>query len=640
MSSSIPSSAHTGFSTPTAYRLGVFALSLSWLAVLSYLALILSNGVRFFTERAATTTYAAFLAWWLAWPVPGGDDPAILGALLYAAAMVFILALLLLPVTRAILLPALWEALPAWVKQFFTWTPNARDPGYPRTGTTRAIRAILYIVWGFFVLPTIGNYGPTLLALVTNGTPPTAESLLRALNQGVFLTLSPTTGLIFFSIEAALTLAAAAAFVDWRIEQRQNARHERPTPPQDEYGLVPVKAMPVAAIQLSEYVPDAYAPQRDGKTGEDARTLAIAALRLAAKRDLAEADASPIGVLIEGKPMEGKTRLAWEALHAAFDDAQPEWTFLFWKRSPTYAFDLDAHRDKRFVLWLDDLQKYAANPIEVSRLQQLLLDLRRQQALVVVVATCRDGREGEPAQSRFADLLRQLRAIRPQDLAPEQTAQLQAELRVRGKQVFAGDGTPGSVLFSVDLMRERYTLMSQSAEVGGSGARGADAQRLLKSMKLLQSAGTYDFVFPRVRAVAVGRFNLASTPGAFADTADLLESEGFVRLRPGDGDGTGRLEPVADVYLDEAIPDYPGVGHRMSEDWPLLLDILRAAGDGEALNSLGIAFSSLKAGFAPGQDVLNNKNMGISAYEAALSALTGAGFRPRGLSSRAISAPL
>jgi tetratricopeptide (TPR) repeat protein len=583
-----------------------------------------TNIVRFFTERATTASYPALLAWWLALPGQTGDGGLPLALLLAAFAVAFLI--LLLPATRAILLPAVWAMLPSWIQQHFIWTPNERDPGYPRTGTTRAIRAVLYGAWAVLVAPTIVNYGPSLLALVTSGTAPTAENIIRALKQGIFLTLSPRAGLIVFAIEVTLTLAAAAALVDWRVEERLEQRHARPTPPQEEYGLLPVSTMPVDAIQLTEYVPDVYLPQHDEDTGEDARALTIGALRLAAKRDPGAPVSSqtPIGVCIAGKPMEGKTRLAWEALHAALDDVRPEWTFLLWRRTPTYSFDLGAHAGKRFALWLDDLQKYAANPVEVSRLQQLLLDLRKARAPVIVVATCRDGREGEPARARFADLFAQLRIIQPQDLTPEQTAQLQADLRSRSVPVYEGDGTPGSVLFSVTSMRERYELMSQSAEVGGSGARGADAQRLLKAMKLLQSAGSYDFPLARVRAVAIGRFNLGPTPGAFKDAADLLESEGFVRLRPGESEESGRLEPVADVYLDQAIPDYPGAGHRMSEDWPLLRDVLRSAGDADALNNLGAAFAELKEGYATGlpHDLLGNKNAAIVVYEAALLALS------------------
>jgi tetratricopeptide (TPR) repeat protein len=631
-SSPASSSAPAGFSTPWERRLSLLALSVSWLAIVAYLVLLVTNIVRFFTERAATASYPALLAWWLAFPGQTGDGGLPLALLLAAFAVAFLI--LLLPATRAILLLALWTALPGWIQQFFIWTPNVRDPGYPRTGIPRAIRAVLYVTWVVLVAPTVFNFAPSLLALLTNGTSPTAENILRALNQGVFLTLTPEAGLLVFAVEAALTLAAAAALVDWRVEEGMEKRRARPTPPQEEYGLLPVREMAVDAIQLGRYVPGVYVPQQDAATGDDARTLTVAALRLATKRNVAapaSADTS-IGVCIFGKPMEGKTRLAWDALHLALDVATPEWTFLLWKRSPTYQFDVRAHPGERFALWLDDLQKYAANPAEVSRIQQLLLDLRAAKTPFVVVATCRDGGEEDQARAQFADLLSQLRPIRPRDLTPEQTATLRQALAAKEVRVFDGDGTPGSVLFSVEFMRERYQRLGQSEQMEGRGAKGENAQRLLRAMKLLQKARIYDFPLARVRAVAVERFNLPEGPGALLEAVDVLEKEGFVHYRSAPASGpaaggegmTGTLEPVADVYLEQAIPDYPNAGHRMTEDWPRLLTILQEQRDGDALNSLGIAFGELTVGYDPArpETLRPNKDYSVAAYRLALEVYT------------------
>jgi hypothetical protein len=164
MTSPTDSPNFAGFSTPWERRFSLFALGVSWLAVLAYFALLVTNIVRFFTERAATASYPALLAWWLALPGQIGDGGLPLALLPAAFAVAFLV--LLLPATRAILLPALWAALPGWIQQFFIWTPNVRDPGYPRTGTTRAIRGVLYVAWVALVAPTIANYGPSLLALV------------------------------------------------------------------------------------------------------------------------------------------------------------------------------------------------------------------------------------------------------------------------------------------------------------------------------------------------------------------------------------------------------------------------------------------------------------------------------------------
>src|SRR5262245_58835521 len=105
MSSPAPSSTAAGFSTPWEGRLSLLALSVSWLAILTYFVLLVTNIVRFFTERAATTSYPALFAWWLA--IPGQTDDSGLPLALLLAAFVVALLILLLPATRAILLPAL-----------------------------------------------------------------------------------------------------------------------------------------------------------------------------------------------------------------------------------------------------------------------------------------------------------------------------------------------------------------------------------------------------------------------------------------------------------------------------------------------------------------------------------------------------
>jgi tetratricopeptide (TPR) repeat protein len=229
-----------------------------------------------------------------------------------------------------------------------------------------------------------------------------------------------------------------------------------------------------------------------------------------------------------------------------------------------------------------------------------------------------------------------VREIRPRDLTDAQTQTLSQDLSAAGERVFAGDGTPGSVLFGVEFMRERYRLLGQSEPVGGRGAKGENAQRLLRAMKLLQSAGIYDDPLARVQAVAVGRFNLPDSLGALAEAVDLLEREGFVHYRlapatsPAPGAGaisgaiSGTLEPVADVYLEQAIPDYPNPGRRTTEDWPRLLAVLQETRDGDGLNSLGNAFSQLPVGYDPAQaeTLRPNKDYSVAAYRAALEVYT------------------
>src|SRR5262245_13665012 len=101
MSSS--SSSETGVVSVAEYRLSLLALSLSWFGLLLYLALIVTNIVRFFITRAATTTYPALFTYWLALPGQSGDGVLTLGVALVVALLLSAFALLLLPATVNIL---------------------------------------------------------------------------------------------------------------------------------------------------------------------------------------------------------------------------------------------------------------------------------------------------------------------------------------------------------------------------------------------------------------------------------------------------------------------------------------------------------------------------------------------------------
>lgn len=107
-------------------------------------------------------------------------------------------------------------------------------------------------------------------------------------------------------------------------------------------------------------------------------------------------------------------------------------------------------------------------------------------------------------------------------------------------------------------------------------------------MKLLRSARIHEYPTLRVRAAAVDLFHLAAPDWQSARGA-LLRA-GFLRL--GDLEETGKraLAPTADVYLDEAVPDYPALDENPADFWLALEQSMARRQVADALNSLGVAF--------------------------------------------------
>jgi tetratricopeptide (TPR) repeat protein len=341
------------------------------------------------------------------------------------------------------------------------------------------------------------------------------------------------------------------------------------------------------------YVAGVYLPRRDAATQADADAAAREALRAAATRPDPAAPDGPLGICVFGRPTEGKTRLAWEAMR----DELPDWTFVLWPQSrPQTPLDIPAQRGRRVVLWLDDLQKYSAD--EAGTLSDLPRRFAEAGARLVVVATCRDGADETSVRTRLGSLLDRLAPIRPRDITRDEAEKLAAALEKVGRttRMDQFDRTPGSLLLGVRRMRdERYPLLSP------------DARHILWALKLLRSAGMYEPPAARVRAVAVEIFQLPE--GHWRDACLELRQQAFVRLER-DPDGDLAPVPIADVYLEQAVPDYPPAsGASEADDWPALQEVLTRRRDAGALNLLGIAFHQRPLG-----DLRENQRRAVACY--------------------------
>ncbi|HST87657.1 MAG TPA: hypothetical protein VLJ14_04695, partial [Ktedonobacterales bacterium] len=400
-----------------------------------------------------------------------------------------------------------------------------------------------------------------------------------------------TAGLALALILTLLAYLAHRAWSRYAAEDKNAA---------SEYGLQRVDRLDADAY-VPIYVERVYLPRHEADGG-DADARASAALRAAATRADPAAPDGPLGICVFGRPTEGKTRLAWEALRAAL----PDWTFVKWPYSRARDFDYAAYRGQNVALWLDDLQKYSAD--EATTLNDLPRRFATAGARLVVVATCRDDKDETLVRGRHESLLARLTPIRPVDISDAEASQLAAALAKEGVEVRIDqfDRTPGSLLLGVRRMRdERYPALSP------------DAKHTLWALKLLRSAGIYEYPGPRVRVVA-GIFGL--NEAYWRDTLNELAGAGFVRIGAIGAGGDRALEPVADAYLDDAVPEYPSplaANATAADDWPALQRILTQQRDAAALWSLGDAYSERPLG-----NLRDNQQHAIACYTAALDDYT------------------
>lgn len=319
------------------------------------------------------------------------------------------------------------------------------------------------------------------------------------------------------------------------------------------------------------------------------------ALREAAAR---ASEDEPFGICVLGPAMMGKTRLAWEAAKTEL----PDWTLVRWPAEGPLPFDLARLQGQRVVFWLDDLARYAH-----LSLAPLLNDLpRRLRALnvpFVIVATCRDGEESRRAATHLRPLMEHLLPIRPAEVGENEIAWHIAAAKYHGIKLQSNqfDGTPGSVVLATRRMaRESYPALSRNA------------QRVLRAMKLLRSAGISIYPESRVRAAAEDVFGLERQEWRRARNA--LARAGFIRLEAQPSGKEYLLAPVADVYLDEVAPDYMPPGIDISDGWRELEKSLSRRLDADALQRLGLAFLERRIGSAS-----VNKQHAEACFHAALS---------------------
>ncbi|MGH2487113.1 MAG: hypothetical protein ACRDHE_13980, partial [Ktedonobacterales bacterium] len=322
-------------------------------------------------------------------------------------------------------------------------------------------------------------------------------------------------------------------------------------------------------------------------------------------------DTAPVGLILYGQMLIGKTRLALEALrHEA-----PEYELLVWRHRAVPPWTLGRLRGKRVALLLDDLQEFA-NPSEAAGVLAAVAKLRGVCKRLLVVATCRPGDDRDGVERQFGGMLQWLTSLDLEVIARDGSEYTAFVDHMRAEHVEVHterfDGTPGSAVLDLD----RRTVQLRDV------AFPRDALAALKALRLLRAAQTYDYPEGRVRRVAVAVCDQAAASGAWNDARDYLVRQGWLRLERANAAGESLLAVPTDAYLDLCVAAlYPIAGRRLADDFPRLAETLSAApADASALFRLAEALR---------EDPLGNKaaqgELAIRAVEAGLAALDKAG---------------
>ncbi len=444
------------------------------------------------------------------------------------------------------------------------------------TPLRRFFDAIWHVLAYIIGVIVIGGFLVNILtSLATSGSPGLADPTKWAISRPILA--NPAYSLALLG--GLICIGAISYFVHRRAHPEKDIIQESMI---QEFGLGMVQKIVPTPTMIPFYRPSVYIQRREKSLGTDADALTREALVDAAARDDPSRFAAQIGICVVGRKLLGSTRLAWEAIHAIGSPGGPlsTWIFVRWPENASQYVELWQElqqRRARVVLWLDDLGKYQ-DERNASLIARLPYDLEERHIPFIVVATLHDD-EIEDVHTRFGGLLDHLLPIHPSDLTSTEANTLIEQLRGTGESVFPADrfdGTPGSIVLAVDHMRDQvYPRQSEAAKV------------ILRSMKLLRSAGIREYTLERTLSTAA----ILSRHRKSDWTRDLeaLRSAGFLRQTVLDSGRVVLLEPIAEVYLDVAVPDYSEPA-RAANEWPQLLESFIQARDGYALVRLGDTF--------------------------------------------------
>lgn len=241
------------FTTANQRRVTLIALTVGWMVILAYLAMLVSNLIGALRDGASDNLLGRVFSF----AGLGTDQPWIEA---YGTVVTLVLAALLFPPSWAYLFPALVRA----VRRRFVWVgwDHNTGPGYPRTGAFQQIRHVFELLWLIVVIQGLIAGAWAVAGLLGNGESLSLDTVFQAISQSAFLKLPIEVKLLLGGAVAVVFLLALAAFLDTRYENRHAKRHPKPSSDQSEYILVPVSSLdPLRYVPA--YLPDIYLERHD-----------------------------------------------------------------------------------------------------------------------------------------------------------------------------------------------------------------------------------------------------------------------------------------------------------------------------------------------------------------------------------------
>jgi len=187
-----------------------------------------------------------------------------------------------------------------------------------------------------------------------------------------------------------------------------------------------------------------------------------------ADRKIREALNEGKSILIIGRPKAGKTRAAYEVVKRL----EGFKVVKFWEKLlETDKIPKSVKKGKN-VLVFDDLNKF----VDKMNLYEVIKKFKEKSKSVVVVATCRSGKEFEEAEKKFSDVLRGFERVELGDVSEEEAREVANETGIEFKSF---DGTIGSVFLGLNAMRIRFEKEQEECKI------------LFWGLKLLHDAGIF-----------------------------------------------------------------------------------------------------------------------------------------------------
>lgn len=150
-------------------------------------------------------------------------------------------------------------------------------------------------------------------------------------------------------------------------------------------------------------------------------------------------------VFIIGRPMAGKTRAAYEAVKRleCFKVVK------FWEKLlETEKIPKLAEKGKS-ILVFDNLDRF----VDKVNLYEVIKQFKEMSKSIIVVATCRSGKELEETEEKFSDVLRDFERVEIGGVSEEKVREVANK---KGIEFESFDGTIGSLFLGLDAMRMRF----------------------------------------------------------------------------------------------------------------------------------------------------------------------------------------